>query len=101
MLIFFSQKRSKLSFDESNEEEMLDLLAAAPACRIAVAGHSLVTEDARVGPSELMDSGARGDSSAVEAPEKGRNALLGPIGREGEIPEEHVFQSKSSPKRKL
>jgi len=43
-------------------EEMMDLLAAAPACPIVVATHPLVAEDTRVEPSGLLDSGARGDS---------------------------------------
>ena len=36
MLIFFLQK-NKIGFNES-DEEILDLLAVAPACPIAVAG---------------------------------------------------------------
>jgi len=58
---------------------------------VPVAGHSPVAKDARVGPSELMDSRAREDSSTPEAPEEGVDALHGPMDREAEIPEEHPF----------
>ena len=60
MLVLFLQKRIRIHFDEP-DEEMLNLLAAAPACPIAVGWHSPMAEDAQVGPSELMDSGARGE----------------------------------------
>jgi len=69
MLVFFLQKRSRLSFDESDEEEMLDLLSVG--CATSSAGQSRVAEDAMVGPSELMDSEDQGDLSAAEFPEEG------------------------------
>ena len=100
ILVFFLQKRSRIGFDES-DEEMLDLLAVAPGCPIAVTGKSPVAEDARVGPFELIDSGAQGDSSVVEAPEECVDALLGQVDKKAEMPEEHPLQSKSSPKKRL
>jgi len=42
----FLQKRSKIGFDESDEEEMHDLLAVAPACPITNVGRSHMAEDA-------------------------------------------------------
>ena len=70
MLVFFLKKRSRLGFDESDEEEILDKQSVVLACS---ASH--MVEDARVGPSELMDSGAQGELSVAEVPEEGVNAL--------------------------
>jgi len=89
-----------IGFNES-DEEMLDLLATAPACSIAVVGQSPVTEDAQAGPYELMDSRAQGDLSAAQAPEEGVDTPLGLVDKVAKMPEKHPLQSKSSPKKRL
>ena len=63
-------QKSRIDFDESDEEEMQDLLATAPACPITNAGQSHVTEDARVGPSDLIGSGARGTPQPLRLPRR-------------------------------
>ena len=90
-LFFLLQKRSRLGFDESDEEEMQDILAAALGYLVAAGGQFSVVEGAQVRPSELMDSGARGDSSATKATEESVDALFGQVGREVKMPEEHPY----------
>jgi len=80
----FLQKRSKIGFDEADEEEMQDLLSTTPTCPITNAGRSYVAEDAWVGPDPI-GSGAQGASSAAEAPEEGVKILFEPVDREREI----------------
>ena len=66
-----------LGFNDFDEEEMLDLLAAALVDLVAAGGQFLVAGDVLVGSSEPMDSGARGDSSAAEVPEENVDTRLG------------------------
>ena len=65
-----------LGFEEF-DEELLDLLAAAPTDPVAASGQFLVAGDALVGSSEPMDSGARGYSSAAGVLEENVDTRLG------------------------
>jgi len=78
-----------LSFDESDEKEIMDLLSVAPACLASSFEQPRMVEDARVDPSELMDSEARRDLSVAEVPEEGIDALLEPMDSEAEMSGEH------------
>jgi len=73
---------------------MLDLLSAAPPGMASSAGQLHVEKDARVRPSELVDSGAWGKSSIAEAPKEGACALHKSVNVEVEMPEEHPLQSE-------
>jgi len=79
-----------LGFDES-DEEMLDLLTAAPIYPVDAGGQFPVAGDARVGSFEPMDSGVWGDSFTVEVPEESVDEPLGQVGMEVEMPEEHPY----------
>ena len=57
MLIFFLQKRGRIGFDESNEEEMLDLLSVIPPDLASIVGQLYMEKDARVRLSDLADFG--------------------------------------------
>ena len=80
----FLQKESKIEFDESDEEEMQDLLLTALACPIANAGRSHMTEDARASPSNPINSKAQGASSAAEVIKEGVETLPESADREGD-----------------
>jgi len=68
MLISLLQKRIRLDFDESDEEEMAELLADAPACSTTAAVKPCEAGDARVRRSEPVDSGTRMASPIAEDP---------------------------------
>ena len=57
MLVFLLQKRSRIGFDESNEEEMLDLLSVIPPDLTSIVGQLYMEKDARVRLSDLADFG--------------------------------------------
>ena len=85
---FLLLKRSKIGFNDSTEEEKLDLLSAASPGPSSSAGQLHVSKDALIGPSELANSGARGKSSAAKAPEEGAGTLHELVKLEAEMPEE-------------
>ena len=66
-------------------------------CWIAPCGE--VEKDARVGPSKLADSSARGKSTAVKVLEEGTCALYEPVIMEVEVPEEHLLAVGSLPEQ--
>ena len=70
MFVSLLQKRSRLVFDGSDEEEITDLLVGLPARPTPVAGQSLVAEDAWIGSSELVDLRTRGALPVAEVPEE-------------------------------
>ena len=80
---------------------MLDLLSAAPACLALSVEQSHMAEDARVGSSDLMDSGARGDSSAVEVPEEGVDTLSELMDMEEMLREHPLIIEVPSQKKRL
>ena len=66
ILISLLQKRIKVNFNESDEEEMAELMADVPACSTVASGQSSETGDVRVRRHKIIDSGARVTSPISE-----------------------------------
>ena len=70
MLVFLLQKRRMLQFDEYDEEGMTYLLVATATHPTTTTEQSLVAEEARVEPSERMESGTRGLRPLLRLPKR-------------------------------
>ena len=78
------QKRSRLGFDESDKEDMLELLSG-PSSPV---GNPRWLKTLGQSP---RDSRALGDSSVFGAPEESMDTPLRQIEREMEMPEERLY----------
>ena len=96
--ICFLQKRSRIRFNESGEEEMQNLWSIAPVCPIAMLGGPTWQRMLGLGLSTLLALELVGAFSAAEAPEAGMETLSELVDREIEIPKENAPTSDVLPK---